>query len=104
MDESTIDEIERVVEIRDKRPPRISFEYDSIMNRFNENIEDVVAKFYIADSITDENQKKEIWRSQIVFLESSLDFYLHEVIKFGFIKMFNGEWLRHKGLEVFQFH
>ena len=51
MDKSTIDEIERVVETRDKRSSRISFEYDSIMNRFHENIEDVVAKFSIADSI-----------------------------------------------------
>lgn len=101
MDENIVDEIERVVETRDKRPPRISFEYGSIMSRFNENIEDVVAKFYIADSIPDENQKKEIWRSQIVFLESSLDFYLHEVIKFGFIKMFNEEWAETKGFRNF---
>lgn len=101
MDKSTIDEIERVVETRDKRSSRISFEYDSIMNRFHENIEDVVAKFSIADSITDENQKKEIWRSQIVFLESSLDFYLHEVIKFGFIKIFNEEWAGTNGFKKF---
>lgn len=92
MDESFVDEIERVVETRDKHFSKISFEYNLIKNRFDENIEDVKAKFSIADSIELENQKKEIWRSQIVFLESSLDFYLHEVIKFGFIKMFNKEW------------
>ena len=34
----------------------------------------------------------EIWRSQIVFLDSALDFYIHEVAKLGIIKIFNNEW------------
>ena len=101
MDESFVDEIERIVDTRDKHFSKISFEYSLIKNRFDENIEDVKTKFSIADSIGDENQKKEIWRSQIVFLESSLDYYLHEVIKFGFIKMFNGEWSETKHFRKF---
>ena len=101
MDESFVDEIERIVDTRDKHFSKISFEYSLIKNRFDENIEDVKIKFSIADSIEVENQKKEIWRSQIVFLESSLDFYLHEIIKFGFIKMFNNEWDETDGFKDF---
>lgn len=101
MDENFIDEIERIVDTRDKHFSKISFEYSLIKSRFDENIEDVKIKFSIADSIEVENQKKEIWRSQIVFLESSLDFYLHEIIKFGFIKMFNNEWDETEGFKDF---
>ena len=101
MDENFIDEIERIVDTRDKHFSKISFEYSLIKSRFDENIEDVKIKFSIADSIDVENQKKEIWRSQIVFLESSLDFYLHEIIKFGFIKMFNNEWDETEGFKDF---
>lgn len=63
MDESFVDEIERIVDTRDKHFSKISFEYSLIKNRFDENIEDVKTKFSIADSIDVENQKKEIWRS-----------------------------------------
>lgn len=89
------DEIPRKIEIRDKKDTsKISFEYSNIRNHLTDNISDVKNKFVIANSLEKENlyQAKEIWRSQIVFIDSTLDFYIHEVIKYGIIKMFNGEW------------
>ena len=93
----TIDEIPRLYDIRDKNKlPKIPADYTQISKHFYDNINDVKSKFKIAEALegTNREQAKEIWRSQIVFLESSLDFYIHEVIKFGIIKMFNGEWTR----------
>lgn len=90
-----VDEIPRKVETRDKKnSSKISFEYSNIKNHLTDNISDVKNKFVIAKSLEKENldQAKEIWRSQIVFIDSTLDFYIHEVIKYGIIKMFNGEW------------
>lgn len=89
------DEIPRKIEIRDKKDTsKISFEYSNIRKHLTDNISDVKNKFVIANSLEKENlyQAKEIWRSQIVFIDSTLDFYIHEVIKYGIIKMFNGEW------------
>ena len=39
-----------------------------------------------------EDEGKNIYRSQIVFLEAILDFYLHEMSKYCLYKMFIGEW------------
>ena len=43
-------------------------------------------------SIDEIEKSKNIMRSQIVFLESAFDFYLHELSKCGIVKIFNGNW------------
>lgn len=94
-DAKDIDEIPRITETRDKKViTKISFDYSNIQKHWKENINDVENKFSIAKSLEKTNleQAKEIWRSQIVFIDSTLDFYIHEVIKFGIIKIFNEEW------------
>ncbi len=94
-DAKDIDEIPRITETRDKKAiPKISFDYSNIQKHWEENIDDIENKFSIAKLLerTDLEQAKEIWRSQIVFIDSTLDFYIHEVMKFGIIKIFNEEW------------
>ena len=35
-----------------------------------------------------------IWRAQIVFLASALDFYMHELTKYGLCEIYNENWER----------
>lgn len=77
--------------------PQIVFDLQPILDRFNSNITDIRSHFQTADDLLALQPPKQIaaediWRSQIVFLDSALDFYIHEIVKYGIIKMFNGEW------------
>lgn len=77
-----------------KRHKKITFDFEDVKRHFDENINDVKAKFDLAnrEKINGMHFASEIWRSQIVFLDSALDFYIHEVAKLGIIKIFNNEW------------
>ena len=88
------DETSRKEDSRKKRPIRHVVKIFDVRTHFNENIKDVEAKFELAkkEATYDLHSAEEIWRSQVVFLESSLDFYIHEVVKYGFLKIFNGDW------------
>lgn len=71
------------------------FELDEIKTHFDESIQTIVKQFILADELVSQGkseQAKDIWRSQIVFLDSALDFYIHELSKYGILKTFNGEW------------
>lgn len=44
-----------------------------------------------------------IWRAQIVFLASALDFYMHELTKYGLCEIYNENWAstdKYKNLQV----
>lgn len=88
------DEASRKEDSRKKRSVRLIVKIFDVRTHFNENIKDVEAKFELAkkEAKCDLHSAEEIWRSQVVFLESSLDFYIHEVVKYGFLKIFNGDW------------
>jgi len=91
---------------RERRPIHIvSFQLDEIMLHFNENIENITNHFTLADHLWAENHSeaaKDIWRSQILFLESALDFYIHEITKYGMPKILNGEWMSTQKFENFR--
>lgn len=73
----------------------VELELDEIFEQFNENITDIKTKFNIADKLlTEDNEEgcKDIWRSQIVFLDSALDYYIHCITKYGMNKIFKGDW------------
>lgn len=77
--------------------PRIVFDLQPILDRFNSNIADIKSHFQTADDLLSlqppkQTAAEDVWRSQIVFLDSALDFYIHEIVKYGIIKMFNGNW------------
>lgn len=76
---------------------RIVFDLQPILDRFISNIADIRNHFQTADDLLalqppKQTAAEDIWRSQIVFLDSALDFYVHEIVKYGIIKMFNGDW------------
>lgn len=88
------DEEKRKKPQRTKKTIIVDADFEEIKKHLKENIDDVKVKFALADreSVTNIHDAEEIWRSQIVFLDSALDFYIHEVTTYGFIKIFNGEW------------
>lgn len=79
---------------RDKIAVEI-FSNDEIEKHFNENVTSLVSQFDVAENLVAEGKTesaKDIWRSQIVFLESAFDFYIHEIIKQGIMNIYHGDW------------
>lgn len=88
------DEEKRGKPQREKRTPAADINFERIKQNIKNNISDVKAKFSLAtrECATDIHAAEEIWRSQVVFLDSALDFYVHEVTTYGIVKVFNNEW------------
>lgn len=75
----------------------IKFESDEILDHFKENVEAIKAQFIVADELVAAGRKEEaenVWRSQIIFLDSAFDFYLHELTKYGLCEIFTENWAR----------
>lgn len=96
MGERNFDLAPRKEEIREKISPAIvKFQLNEIKEHFDENLQYIQSQFDIADELFQKGREEEarnIWSSQIVFLESAFDFYLHELTKFGLSEMFAGNW------------
>lgn len=98
MDEKELDLLPRKEETREKNRLTINvirFELDEIGNHFNENVSYIRKQFDIADELINDDRVEEainVWSSQIVFLESAFDFYLHELTKYGLAEIFDGNW------------
>ena len=43
-------------------------------------------------SLNTDLQYKDILRSQVVFLDSAFDFFMHEATKYGMVQIFQGIW------------
>lgn len=75
----------------------IRFELDQIKQHFTETIETIVAQFHVADELIGAGRVTEgenIWRAQIIFLASALDFYMHELTKYGLCEIYDENWER----------
>ena len=103
---------ERSEGVRDAyKPLTIYFNLNEILNHFNENIEAIKTQSDII-RILKENSKfnkacDDIMRSQIVFLGSSLDFYMHELTKYGLYQIFDENWIpteKYKNIELKMFN
>lgn len=87
----------RAEESRDSRLalPPVQFSLPEIRQHFNDSLETVKGQYEVADSLKlDGNIEacKAIWRSQVVFAEGLLDFYIHEISKYCLFRMFSGSW------------
>lgn len=86
----------RLENIREKKTSQVVvFPLDEIKRHFDENMGYIeqqyeVAQMLIADDKFEDGEN--VWRSQIIFLDSALDFYLHELTKYGLWKIFKGDW------------
>ena len=81
---------------RDKfHTPVIRFEMEQIMQHFTESISEIRNQFEVADGLIDSGKNKDaenIWRSQVIFLASAFDFYMHELTKYGLCEIFSDNW------------
>jgi hypothetical protein len=90
---------------RDRRPNRtIQFELSAITNRFANNLSSIKSQFELVEQLKAEGnmQYKDILRSQIVFLDSAFDFFMHEVTKYGMVQIFQGVWEKTKRYNNFK--
>lgn len=88
---------ERKVELREKvsLPTVKAFSPDECYTHFQKSITLLKKQFDLADTLLekgDQEDFKQICRSQIVFLEGILDFYIHELTKIGIKCMFLEQW------------
>lgn len=84
---------------RDKRPAPavISFTLAQIMEHFNQNLDAIRAQSDVAADMVREGNQGEaefIWRTQILYLVSALDFYMHELTTYGMVSMYRRHWKR----------
>lgn len=73
----------------------IHFDLNEIKSHFDESFKAIKNQGITAGKLLQNGQHEEcqdIWRSQIVFLEGILDFFLHEISKYGLFRMFKGDW------------
>ncbi|EMT46231.1 HEPN domain-containing protein [Anoxybacillus flavithermus] len=77
---------------------------NDIMNQFQYNIQSIREKFAIYDELFENGKKQhaeDVLRSQIVFLMSALDFYMHEIVRYRLLKMFSGEIRKTESYKTF---
>lgn len=83
---------DRVENTKDQQQIRrvVHFNLQEIKNRFDESIHSIENKFDLYDELNASgklDEAKDILRSQIVFLEGVLDFYLHEMTKYSYFEI-----------------
>lgn len=89
----------RLEDVREKQAivSVVSFSLSQIKDHFNSSVASIEEQFSVADSLLESGKAdacKEIWRSQVVFIESALDFYIHELSKYAVFQMFKGSWAK----------
>lgn len=98
MEERNLDLTPRNEDTRDKFHTKvIRFELDEIIQHFTETIQAINAQSDIADKLLEFGKTAEaenIFRAQIIFLASALDFYMHEITKYGLCEIFDENWHR----------
>ncbi len=75
--------------------PPVQFSLSEIKQHFIVSMESIKAQYEVAASLSEQGNiegSKTIWRSQIVFAEGLLDFYIHEMSKYCLFRMFTGQW------------
>lgn len=96
MEERNLDLVARNEDTRDKfHTDVIRFELDQILQHFVETVQAINAQFDVADELLEAGKVIEgenIWRAQIIFLASALDFYMHELTKYGLCEIYNENW------------
>lgn len=75
--------------------PPVQFSLKEIKQHFTVSLDSVKAQYDVADALLVEGNSdgcKTIWRSQVVFAEGLMDFYIHEMSKYCLFNMFTGNW------------
>ncbi len=91
---------DREQEIREKKIRYIDKDANQMINTFRDNINRINNRFEIVDLLSKHKKTKEandILRFQIVFVMSSLDFFMHEIYSYGLLKIFKKETPKTRG-------
>ena len=83
----------------------VSFPLQQIEQHFKETFKDIKKQFSVCSKLEAEGRSleaKDIYRLLIVYIEGALDFYLHELSKYAFLKMFEGKWDKTTGYKLFK--
>lgn len=95
MDINNLEPSERVVEVRESNTPEIIiYEVAEIKKHFDENMRLLENQFQIADGLVRDGKVADaetIWRTQVVLLASTFDFFMHEIVWLGLNQMFKGQ-------------
>lgn len=84
---------ERPIGTREARAIKV-FSLEDIEWHFNEALRRIMEQLRVSAEISAggrEEEGAEILRSQIVFIESAYDYFLHELIRLGVLNIFGGE-------------
>lgn len=106
MAERIIELIPRAEGVREASQPEppTQFSLSEIKQHFESSLDAVKAQYSVADSLAANGDLvgcKTIWRSQVVFAEGLLDFYIHEISKYCMFRMFTGSWGKSEKYENF---
>lgn len=88
----------RLEDVRDKQSiihTIVMFSPEEIKNHFDDSVAEIKKQFETAKYLADAGDIigcENIWRSQVIFIESAFDYYLHEISKCGFFNILNGKW------------
>ncbi len=85
---------ERAEDVREKHPV-VLFALDDIKQHFEENLQVIRSQFETAEYLLENDLKRaceDVWHAQIVFIASALDFYMHELTKYGLCQIFERNW------------
>lgn len=72
-----------------------SIKITEIKERFEESIHYINNLSLVANELVTNGKvqaAEEIWRSQVAFLDSAFDYFLHEIVRYGTSQIFNGDW------------
>ena len=80
---------------RELIPLPVQFSLQEIKQHFTDSLDSVKNQYAVADALLEDGNvdgSKTVWRSQVVFSEGLLDFYIHELSKYCLFRMFTGQW------------
>ena len=83
----------RKVNTRHPQKTPLKFTIDEIYSHFADDISSIKAiDSLLKERVLTDTNYQMLLSSQLVFLESSFDFFIHEISKYGFLKIYNSEW------------
>jgi len=91
--------------INDKEPNVVIFRIDEIENNFNASISSITNNLDTGKELEQANKLKEaqdIYRSQISFLESAFDYFIHSLIKLSMQEMYLDNWKKTSRYQKFE--
>lgn len=73
----------------------VQFSLQEIKKHFDEGMQVLKEQYEVAENLLAQHKDagcRMVWRSQVLMAEGMLDFYIHEISKYGMFRMFTGQW------------